>query len=250
MLEDDFNDCISKAIRGHGCPIVSLAKLAGIPERSITDCLQGNENPSAIRSIAPHLQLSAERLLNLKNYRPHTPIVPGLTQVTSPFGHLGVNAYVITSGDLNLIFDTGTDASDLQLLAPDAQHVFITHEHPDHIAELNSFTTAEIHRPAQLQHGDQMRIADLSIHILDVAGHASPAFAYLIKGLEKDVCIVGDAIFAGSIGGCPSTSAYTTALSNIRNHILRLPGDTILCPGHGPMTTVTQELAHNPFFAS
>lgn len=250
MLEDDFNDCLSKAIRGHGCPIASLAKVAGIPERLISECLQGTENVSAIRSIAPHLQLSADRLLNLKNYHPHTPIVPGLTQITSPFGHLGVNAYVITSGDLNIIFDTGTDASDLHLLAPDAQHLFITHEHPDHISEIGTFSKAEIHRPKDLRHGETILFGDITIHVLDVSGHATPAFAYHLTGMEKDVCIVGDAIFAGSIGGCSSTDAYTTALSNIRNHILKLPSDTILCPGHGPMTTVTQELAHNPFFAS
>ncbi len=71
---------------------------------------------------------------------------------------------------------------------------------------------------------------------------------YLIEGLTPAVAIVGDAIFARSIGGIP-TSAYQAALEAIRKNILSLPSSTILCPGHGSLTTVGEELEHNPFFA-
>lgn len=248
MLEDDFNDCISKAIRGHGYPIQQLAHAAGISTNAITECLQGHENTATIRSIAPHLQLEAERLLRLKTYQPSVPLIPGLTCITTPYAHLGVNAYVITSGDTNLVFDTGTEASDIHLIAPHPQHLFITHEHADHIAEIDRFATDITHLPATLDHGQMIHCADLTIKVLDVTGHCPFARAYFIQGLESPVCIVGDSIFAGSIGGCRSTENYITALSNIRNHILTLPAETILCPGHGPLTTVAQELANNPFF--
>ena len=42
---------------------------------------------------------------------------------------------------------------------------------------------------------------------------------------------------------------YQGALTNIRREILGLSDNTILCPGHGPLTTVAGEKAHNPFFA-
>lgn len=248
MLEDEFNDCLSKAIRGHGCLIQHLAHAAGISEKSITECLQGKLNAATIRSIAPHLQLHADRLFALDEYQPTCPLIPGLTQVVSPFGHLGVNAYIITSGEINLVFDTGTDATDIHLLCPNAQHLFITHEHPDHIAQLSTFSAATIHLPATCHHGEMFTLGDFTLKVLDVSGHAAPARAYFISGLELPVCIVGDSIFAGSIGGCQTTAAYATALSNIKDHILSLPPQTILCPGHGPMTTVALEIENNPFF--
>ena len=43
--------------------------------------------------------------------------------------------------------------------------------------------------------------------------------------------------------------SYLDALRTTRNEILSLPDSTILCPGHGPLTSVAEELEHNPFFA-
>jgi glyoxylase-like metal-dependent hydrolase (beta-lactamase superfamily II) len=69
---------------------------------------------------------------------------------------------------------------------------------------------------------------------------------YVIEGLAEPIAIVGDSIFCLSQGGAPEY--YVQALENNREQILSLPEATILCPGHGPMTTVANEQAHNPFF--
>ena len=69
----------------------------------------------------------------------------------------------------------------------------------------------------------------------------------MIEGLDKPVAIVGDALFASSMGG--GKVSYLDALRTTRNEILSLPDSTILCPGHGPLTSVAEELEHNPFFA-
>jgi glyoxylase-like metal-dependent hydrolase (beta-lactamase superfamily II) len=61
------------------------------------------------------------------------------------------------------------------------------------------------------------------------------------------VAIVGDSIFAGSMGG--GNVSYGDALKNNIEQILTLPPDTVLCPGHGPLTSVGEELKNNPFFA-
>jgi len=60
------------------------------------------------------------------------------------------------------------------------------------------------------------------------------------------VAIVGDALFAGSMGR--ATGQALLAKQRIRECILTLPPATLLCPGHGPLTTVAEERAHNPFF--
>jgi len=63
---------------------------------------------------------------------------------------------------------------------------------------------------------------------------------------DGEVAVVGDAIFAGSMGG--GLVSYADAIHNNRDKILSLPDDTILCPGHGPLTSVGEEKLHNPFF--
>ena len=248
MLEDDYNDCLSKAIRGHGCTVAQLALLAGINERRITACLNGHEDAAVIHMLAPHLQLDAGKLLSLKRYNPATHCIPGLTKVVSPFGHIGVNAYIVHSGKTTLIFDTGTDSSELHELAPNPAHLFITHNHPDHTAGVIEFSHCKKSFPEELNNGENIKLDGLNIKILDVTGHCNPARAYFIQGLAKPICIVGDSIFAGSIGGCQTAESYSTALANIRDHLLQLPDETILCAGHGPLTTVGLEKANNPFF--
>jgi glyoxylase-like metal-dependent hydrolase (beta-lactamase superfamily II) len=61
------------------------------------------------------------------------------------------------------------------------------------------------------------------------------------------VAVVGDALFATSMGG--GAISYQDAVSTNRSEIFSLPDETIVCPGHGPLTTVGWEKIHNPFFA-
>jgi glyoxylase-like metal-dependent hydrolase (beta-lactamase superfamily II) len=68
----------------------------------------------------------------------------------------------------------------------------------------------------------------------------------VIDGLARPVAIVGDAIFAGSMGG--GGVDYGAALKTNRAEILTLPDDTVICPGHGPLTSVGGQKIHNPFF--
>ena len=69
---------------------------------------------------------------------------------------------------------------------------------------------------------------------------------YFVTGLARPVAIVGDSLFAGSMGG--GNVSYADAIQNNLDKILTLPDETIICPGHGPMTSVGEEKAHNPFF--
>ena len=79
-------------------------------------------------------------------------------------------------------------------------------------------------------------------------GHSPGGTTYVVTGIEPPVAVVGDALFAGSMGGV-SPQNYPSALEANRANILGLSEDTLLCPGHGPVTTVTLERKHNPFYA-
>ena len=86
----------------------------------------------------------------------------------------------------------------------------------------------------------------LSLFAKHTHGHALGGMSYVIEGLERPIAVVGDAIFAGSMGG--ATISYEDALRTNREKIMTLPDDTVLCSGHGPMTTVSEEKKNNPFF--
>src|SRR5260370_359642 len=78
-------------------------------------------------------------------------------------------------------------------------------------------------------------------------GHLRGGMSYVVTGLARPIAIVGDSLFAGSMGG--GNVSYNDAVRNNLEKILTLPEETIICPGHGPMTTVREEKQHNPFFA-
>ena len=73
----------------------------------------------------------------------------------------------------------------------------------------------------------------------------------LLQALEHlalldPLAVVGDALFAGSMGG--GMVSYQDALRTNREKIMTLPDETIICPGHGPMSTIAEEKQNNPFF--
>jgi glyoxylase-like metal-dependent hydrolase (beta-lactamase superfamily II) len=68
----------------------------------------------------------------------------------------------------------------------------------------------------------------------------------VVTGLTRRLAVVGDALFAGSMGG--GLVDYDEALRTNREGIFTLDDETILCPGHGPLSTVGEEKLHNAFF--
>jgi glyoxylase-like metal-dependent hydrolase (beta-lactamase superfamily II) len=71
---------------------------------------------------------------------------------------------------------------------------------------------------------------------------------FFVGGLVQPIAIVGDSIFAASMGG--GMVSYADAVRNNREQVLTLPDATILCSGHGPLTTVGEQKTANPFFAA
>ncbi|MFQ5678173.1 MAG: MBL fold metallo-hydrolase [Gemmatimonadota bacterium] len=95
-----------------------------------------------------------------------------------------------------------------------------------------------------LAHGELLELAGLRLEIRHAPGHSPGGVVLVTDGYA----FVGDCVFAGSIGRTDLPGGDPAALlRSIREHILTLPGDTILCSGHGPETTVSAEAATNPF---
>jgi len=82
--------------------------------------------------------------------------------------------------------------------------------------------------------------------VLAVPGHSPAHVAY-----HADGCLFsGDVLFAGSVGRTDLAGGdWETLLASIRSLTDTLPADTVVYPGHGPITTLGDELARNPFLA-
>ena len=176
----------------------------------------------------------------------------GLVRIVSPFGHAGVNAYLIIMGQHALAFDTGTDADLLIEYLEQHQLVldalYITHRHHDHIAGIQRFEQTRIIYPEDTQHGQtENSHSGNKLTAIDVSGHMNPAKAYYYDGLSVPVCIIGDSVFAGSMGKSPDSESYKLALKTAKENLMTLSSNTVLCPGHGPLTTVGLEKVHNAF---
>jgi glyoxylase-like metal-dependent hydrolase (beta-lactamase superfamily II) len=79
---------------------------------------------------------------------------------------------------------------------------------------------------------------------LHVPGHTQGGCAFVFV----DICFCGDTIFAGSIGRTDLPGGnFDQIISSIREKILTLPQETILCPGHGGRTSVDREMRMNPY---
>jgi glyoxylase-like metal-dependent hydrolase (beta-lactamase superfamily II) len=147
--------------------------------------------------------------------------------------------------------------------------ILLTHAHPDHVADLPRLreeTGAQIFAPARepvpgaenidegkhFSLGKSARRTDSSRGEIDIEarltwGHSPGGITFVCTGLARPIAIVGDSLFAGSMGG--GSVSYKDAVQNNLEKILTLPDETIICPGHGPMTSVGEEKRHNPFFA-
>jgi glyoxylase-like metal-dependent hydrolase (beta-lactamase superfamily II) len=265
-LEDNFNDIIGKAMRGLCLKSATVATRAGVSTHDVQALEDGTWNAAAARKVAQALGLGADALVDNgeKSYRPAPVDIPQLAQFTTPFEEMTVNAYVAWDDRTReaVAFDTGADCTDLLALLRDKHlslsAVFLTHTHGDHIYDLDRLKEKTgapafvgdrepIEGAQPFAAGKEFTVGRLKIGTRLTWGHSRGGITYVIEGLAHPVAIVGDAVFAGSIGG--GGISYADALSTNRSEIMTLPGDTILCPGHGPMTTVAEEKRHNPFFA-
>lgn len=266
-LEDNFTDILGKAKRGLKLSDSALAKRAGVAESELKAANSGIVNDSVLSKLAGALGLGSDALLALakKAWAPADPgSIDGLVCFTEPYGETSVNSYLVfeASSQMAVAFDTNIDCSAmLGFVAKNGlriQLILLTHAHPDHVADLDRLkgetgaqAWASQREPVSgaqtFLDGKQFRLGALRIDTRRTSGHARGGVTYVVEGLARRLVIVGDAIFAGSMGG--GSVDYQEALRTNRENILSLPDHTVICPGHGPLTTVGAEKRHNPFFA-
>jgi glyoxylase-like metal-dependent hydrolase (beta-lactamase superfamily II) len=264
-LEDSFTDIVGKAQRGLALGDGELARRAGVTAEELTGAKSGEVDEAVIRRLAEALGLGGEALVASArgSWRPREPgTVEGLAMVTTRLGEMTVNAYVAWDEGTGeaVAFDTGADGERMVEVVRGKGlrlgMILVTHVHTDHVmavGRLREATGARVWVSQRESLGDAERFADgkrwevgeLRIEARRTSGHARGGTTLVVGGRRR-MAVVGDALFAGSMGG--GMVSYEEALRTNRESIFTLPDETIVCPGHGPLTTVGEEKLHNPFF--
>jgi hydroxyacylglutathione hydrolase len=197
-------------------------------------------------------------------------------------GPIGTNCYVVcpdTGAAEAAVVDPSGSAAELRLLlrrmGARCAGILVTHGHWDHlvgVADLAEGTGAPVYmaegeralleNPAGftpsgvslraytpdvlLEGGETIEVAGIALAVLSVPGHSPAHLAYYAEGN----LFSGDVLFAGSVGRTDLPGAdWDTLVTSIRSLVEAYPPETIVYPGHGPATTLGDELARNPFLA-
>ena len=155
-----------------------------------------------------------------------------------------------------------------------------THGHVDHIAGNTAVKAAHPTVPILIGHGDAemltdpmlnlsgpfgleltsppadrlvaddetLTVAGIPLEVREIPGHSPGHVVYLIRDAEPLIVLGGDVLFRGSIGrvDCPGGS-FALLKAGIERVLWPLPPDTVVYPGHGPVTTVGHERRTNPY---
>ena len=266
-LEDNFTDVIGKAQRGLVIGNEALSKLAGVSVEAIRRVQGGQADAGTLTAIAPHLDLDPDALVAMarNEWYPDIPKFPdGFAMFTTRYDDMTVNSYLVWDPETRdtAAIDTGASCEGMVSVANDfglsIRMVLLTHSHEDHIADLGHLRE-ESQAPTYLSsrgalqgvipadEGFELKLGSLRVRTLHTYGHADDGSTFVVTGLAHPLAIVGDSLFASSMGG--GLVSHTDAFRNNVEKIFALPDATVIASGHGPLTTVGQERRNNPFFA-
>ncbi|HEX2033540.1 MAG TPA: MBL fold metallo-hydrolase [Chloroflexota bacterium] len=274
-LEDELGDVVKKARNGLGLSVPDLAARTGMTEAAIKGLEVYTHHPDEgqVRRLAAVLQLRPDQLWALAQEAwspPEPPWTIGATYtidcLTNDFPE---HCYVVAdraSGEC-LIVDPGAEPERVVRTATQGGRrpagILITHRHRDHtgaVVPVQQATGAPVFvQESDLEgvpgvsaeavrtiSGDQrLAIGAFQVEVLHTPGHTPGSATYVLRAGEVTAAFCGDAMFAGSAGH--GLFSYSALLQSLRSKLATLPPSTVLYPGHGPATTVANELERNPF---
>jgi hydroxyacylglutathione hydrolase len=276
-LEDDFCDIVKKARMGQGRSVEAVAQESGMRAGDLSTLERGSRvpNDAEVRAIADTLSLRADALSAIAavQWAPSPPPSHAISCVETILGDIGgyeVKGYVVHDSGEAILIDTAYNATAMiQYLQKNHLRltaICLTHGHSDHadgVEQLLDYCRVPVYlgeadesllswspsRDLLLspQNGKTISVGSLTIKFMATPGHTPGGMCYRLERNTGPICFVGDTLFAGSIGRSNPATLYPTHLKSVREHVLRLPEETALFPGHGPATTVQEEVAHNPF---
>jgi hydroxyacylglutathione hydrolase len=273
-LEDELGDVLEKAMRRARYTPEDVARRAGVSLAKIRDAVdyRSDLNCDELRRIAAVLALNEVGLCALGSGRypkPELGVLPfGVWPLRMPHGIGVANAYLVgeCGGSRAILFDTGAGIEALAAVWPSCirtlDAVFLTHAEPEHAGGLcdvvSRFNAPVAFIPEgavapcgrSMGEGKTHRFGPLEVTAFSTPGHSAAHNCYLVKPSGDSragggLLVSGDLVFAGSVGG--AYFSHEQLQSSLSRMLRLVPPETVIAPGHGPMTTAENELRFNPF---
>ena len=272
-LEDELGDVLEKAMRRSGLDEQALALRADVAMAKIRDAIDYRPDFTGdeLRRLAAALDLNEVGFCALGRGRYPLPEIEGLPfglwPLRMPHGIGFANAYVVaeSGSSRGLLFDTGPDIDALESVwpaaIPELDAVFLTHVETEHAGGLcevverfggpGAFVPRGVAAPCgtPVGEGETRVFGRLEIAIFSTPGHSPADNCYLVRAPSiphgRPLLVSGDLVFAGSAGG--GYFCHRQLQTHLRRMLSAVPPETVIAPGHGPLTTVENELRYNPF---
>ncbi len=272
-LEDELGDVLDKSLRHAGLTESAAAERAGVELVRLRDAIDYRYDLSdaEIGRLASVLQLNEVGLSALAHGQYPLPEIGVLPFCVWPlrmeYGIGVVNAYLVgeCGGSRGLLFDVGPSLSALTEVWPRSiKHVdavFLTHVELEHAGGLcdvaEKFGTEAVFVPvgasascsAPMGEGETRTFGSFNVTAFSTPGHSAAHNCYLITVPSAPgsapLLISGDLVFAGSAGG--GYFCHRQLQTHLRRVLESVPANTVIAPGHGPLTTVENERRFNPF---
>lgn len=177
------------------------------------------------------------------------------------------NAYLVADAGAarGVLFDTGPSIESLEAAWPLAiravDAVFLSHVEAEHVGGLCEIVTrfevpvaygprgAPVPCAEEIGEGQRLSFGGIAVTAFSTPGHSFAHNCYLVEAINPQgataLLVSGDLFFAGSVGCAHFCQRQLAA--NLRRMLEAVPPDTVIAPGHGPMTTAANELRYNPF---
>jgi hydroxyacylglutathione hydrolase len=99
-----------------------------------------------------------------------------------------------------------------------------------------------------VREGEKLTVASITMDVFETPGHSPGHVVYVLRDTKPTLVLGGDVLFRGSVGRCDFPGgSFETLRANIERVLWPLPDDTVVYPGHGPVTTIGHEKKTNPF---
>lgn len=198
---------------------------------------------------------------------------------TFEMGSLGTNCYLVKVDGATVVVDPfDIDPKIEEFLGNNLElekYVLLTHCHFDHILGANklrekfgakiiigeydaeglSNTSISLSRwmgfkqepftaDILAKDGEILKLGNTETEVVHTPGHTAGSVCYKFE----DAVFTGDTLFKGSIGRTDlPTGNYDAIIDSLKKLKNTVPKDTVVYPGHGPSTTMEQEIQNNPY---
>lgn len=161
---------------------------------------------------------------------------------TIQVGYLQTNCYIIMNEETQLVIDPGAEAEKIIANLTDPQAILITHYHDDHIGALQQIKQKYNIPVIDYTSKENQQIKNINFEVIKTPGHHETQVMFKFD----NIAFTGDFIFKSTIG---RTDLATGDMQQMQKSLenLKKYSNLTLYPGHGPKTTLEQELKTNPY---